>query len=69
MLQKINQLRNQSKPLMIQNVMYQILKGVEYMHSKRVFHRDLKPQNILINKNNEVKIADFGLGRILGKCP
>lgn len=37
------------------------------MHSKGVFHRDLKPQNILINSTNLVKIADFGLGRIVGK--
>lgn len=37
------------------------------MHSKGVFHRDLKPQNILINSKNLVKIADFGLGRIVGK--
>lgn len=36
------------------------------MHQKRVFHRDLKPQNILINNSDQVKIADFGLGRILG---
>ncbi len=36
------------------------------MHSKNVFHRDLKPQNILINSSGVVKIADFGLGRIIG---
>jgi serine/threonine protein kinase len=47
--------------------MRQILEGVSYMHSKGVFHRDLKPQNILINSSGLVKIADFGLGRIVGK--
>lgn len=36
------------------------------MHKTKVFHRDLKPHNILINQNHEVKIADFGLGRIVG---
>lgn len=36
------------------------------MHQKKVYHRDLKPQNILINKMGVVKIADFGLGRIVG---
>lgn len=36
------------------------------MHKNKVFHRDLKPQNILINKAGAVKIADFGLGRIVG---
>lgn len=33
------------------------------MHSQRVFHRDLKPHNILINKANQIKIADYGLAR------
>lgn len=46
--------------------MRQILEGVHYMHSKKVFHRDLKPQNILINQKDMVKIADFGLSRIVG---
>ena len=36
------------------------------MHSNLIFHRDLKPQNILINHAGAVKIADFGLGRIVG---
>jgi serine/threonine protein kinase len=46
--------------------MYQILTGVLYMHGNKVFHRDLKPQNILINEKGDIKIADFGLGRIIG---
>ena len=47
--------------------MYQIIVGIEYAHSKKVMHRDLKPQNILINNSDlSVKIADFGLGRIVG---
>jgi serine/threonine protein kinase len=47
--------------------MFQILSAVEYMHSKYVFHRDLKPQNVLIDEKGTVKVADFGLGRITGK--
>lgn len=35
------------------------------MHSKNTYHRDLKPQNILINSQNIVQVADFGLGRIV----
>lgn len=46
--------------------MRQILDAVIYMHRKKVFHRDLKPHNILINQTGVVKIADFGLGRITG---
>ena len=37
-----------------------------YCHSHNVLHRDLKPQNLLINKNGELKLADFGLARAFG---
>ena len=43
----------------------QILKGVEYCHSKKIIHRDLKPQNILVNKDLVIKLGDFGLSRKL----
>lgn len=39
----------------------QILEGLEYMHWKGYIHRDIKPSNILIDENNQIKIADFGL--------
>jgi cyclin-dependent kinase len=46
--------------------MYQLLKGMAYCHDKLVLHRDLKPQNLLINRKGELKIADFGLARSFG---
>jgi cyclin-dependent kinase len=44
----------------------QLVKGVNYMHSRRVLHRDLKPQNLLVDKDGNLKIADFGLARAFG---
>jgi len=50
-----------------QTFIYQILRGLKCVHSARVFHRDLKPNNILINTNCDLKICDFGTGRGLGR--
>ena len=43
--------------------LYQILRGLKYIHSANVLHRDLKPSNLLVNKNCELKIGDFGMAR------
>eukprot|EP01120_Amphizonella_sp_Union-15-10_P015631 TRINITY_DN8079_c0_g1_i1.p1 TRINITY_DN8079_c0_g1~~TRINITY_DN8079_c0_g1_i1.p1 ORF type:complete len:377 (-),score=44.90 TRINITY_DN8079_c0_g1_i1:105-1235(-) len=42
---------------------YQILRGLKYLHSASVLHRDLKPKNILVNSNGELRIGDLGMGR------
>lgn len=47
----------------IQYFVYQILRGMLYLHSADVIHRDLKPSNLLLNKNCDLKICDFGLAR------
>nr|XP_039263814.1 cyclin-dependent kinase 16-like isoform X3 [Styela clava] len=43
--------------------LFQLLRGLKYCHKRRILHRDLKPQNLLINDKGELKLADFGLAR------
>lgn len=50
----------------IKSFMFQLLKGIAFCHENRVLHRDLKPQNLLINKRGQLKLADFGLARAFG---
>ena len=43
-----------------------MLKGIAFCHAHMILHRDLKPQNLLVNKNGLLKLADFGLARAFG---
>ncbi|KAL5114605.1 Cyclin-dependent kinase catalytic subunit [Pleosporales sp. CAS-2024a] len=51
---------------MVRKFMMQLCQGVRYCHAHRVLHRDLKPQNLLIDKDFNLKLADFGLARAFG---
>ncbi|XP_037957702.1 cyclin-dependent kinase 1-like [Teleopsis dalmanni] len=48
---------------LVRRYLYQITNAIHYCHRNHVLHRDLKPQNILIDKKGVIKVADFGLGR------
>jgi negative regulator of PHO system len=58
--------RGALKPHVIKSFMYQLLKGIDFCHQNRVLHRDLKPQNLLINSKGQLKLGDFGLARAFG---
>lgn len=49
------------------SIFKQIINGVEYCHEQLICHRDLKPENLLLDKNKNVKIADFGMASMMSE--
>ena len=54
------------KPELAKSYLYQLLLAIKYCHSRRILHRDIKPQNLLLDTNGLIKLADFGLARAFG---
>ncbi|KZV46513.1 mitogen-activated protein kinase 9 [Dorcoceras hygrometricum] len=63
-LHQVIKANNDLTPEHHQYLLYQLLRGLKYIHSANVFHRDLKPKNILANADCKLKICDFGLARV-----
>lgn len=59
----LHQRKRPLKPQAIRSYAFQLIAGVQYLHSHRIIHRDIKPDNILIAKNGILKLADFGMAR------
>lgn len=62
----LHQIIRSSQPLSddhFQYFVYQVLRGLKYIHAASVLHRDLKPSNLLLNATCDLKICDFGLAR------
>jgi len=57
------------KPEQAMDAVRQICAALAYAHGEGVVHRDIKPENVLLSKKGRVKIADFGLAKLLGRAP
>lgn len=65
LLEVLQKSPNGLKLPVVRTLIYQLLKGLEYLHQLNIVHRDIKPENLLVSKDNKLKICDFGFARQL----
>lgn len=63
LLEVLEKTPNGLQPSSIRKIIYQLLKGLEYLHNLDLVHRDIKPENLLISSKFDLKICDFGFAR------
>lgn len=63
LLEVLQKAPNGIKLPVIRALIYQLLKGLVYLHGLNIVHRDIKPENLLVSKDNRLKICDFGFAR------
>jgi len=62
-LKKLLKSSKHLEQVQVKSIVYDILCGLNYLHSAKIIHRDLKPANILINDDCTIQICDYGLAR------
>ncbi|KAE8384828.1 kinase-like domain-containing protein [Aspergillus alliaceus] len=65
----LDDMREPFLPSEIKTLLFQVLSGLDFLHSQWIMHRDLKTSNLLMNNRGEIKIADFGMARYYGDPP
>lgn len=64
---RTRQVAGRVDPVKVNTIAWQLCEGLAAVHEKGIFHRDLKPGNVLLDKDEDVKLADFGLATVAGR--
>ena len=63
LLEVLEESPNGLSPKLIRSFVYQMCKAISYLHKNNIIHRDVKPENLLIDENYQLKLCDFGFAR------